>query len=292
VSTLPDLRDRLYVSQYSADNFGLVVHVAGVPANADGAVTATFATDGASPIAIFTNRAATNPAPGVYEVAYNSADVQAPNYYTLTWTYSVNSVAQTYVTYVEVGVANPDYDSLTPEMKQLIESVLYRFADCFDSPGGGPNLQVYFQTHWGRGRVAQMARIACGRLNTMSQPSMTYSIDAVGAATFPLVQWGPLLESMTYTECLRHLIRSYVEQPELAGGAVTRLDRRDYTDRWRNVLRDEEDILKGQLDTFKIRNMGFGKPRVLVSGGVFGRYGPTRFAGSVAARPRYWTRFY
>lgn len=287
MSALPDLRDRLYVSQYSTDNFGLVVHVAGVPANADGAVTATLATDAVTPVPIFTARAAANPATGVYEVPYTSADTALPNYYSLTWNYQVNSNPETYVTYVEIGPAAPDYDALDDGMKQIVENVAHRFADCFDSPGGGPNLQVYFQTHWGRGRMAQMLRIACGRLNTMAQPAMVFTVD-----NFPLEQWGSLLESMTYAECVRHLIRSYVEQPELAGGSVTRLDRRDYMDRWRTILKDEEDILKGQLDVFKIRNMGFGKPRVLVSGGVYGRYGPTRFAGSVAARPRYWTRFY
>src|ERR1700679_3312000 len=104
--TLPNLQDRLYVSKYSFDNFGLVVHVAGVPANADATVTATFATDEASPVTIFSDRVATNDAIGVYEVAYTSADTAVPNYYTLTWNYTIASVAQTYVTYVEVGQAN------------------------------------------------------------------------------------------------------------------------------------------------------------------------------------------
>lgn len=285
-----DLRERVYISQYSTeDSLGLVVHVAGVPANADDVVTATF-TNQTTTVDVFTARVADNPAAGVYEIVLSSVDTQESGLYSVTWNYTVGGVAQIYVGYIEIGPANPSYDNLDSAMKTLIDQVWVRFADCFDSPNGGPNMQTYFQTHWSRGRVAQMARIAVGRLNTMAQPFMSYTIEP--PSEFPLGQWGPLLESMTYVECLRHLIRSYVEQPELSGGQVTRLDRRDYMDRWGVILENEEKVLKGQLDTFKIRNMGFGRPRVLVSGGVYGRYGPTRFAGSVAARPRYWTRFY
>jgi len=94
-------------------------------------------------------------------------------------------------------------------------------------------------------------------------------------------------------EMVKHLIRSYVEQPALiSSGAITRLDRRDYTQRWHEVLEEEQAELKSMLDTFKIRRMFGGAPKVLVSGGTYGRYAPTRIAGSVAARPRMWARWY
>jgi len=105
--------------------------------------------------------------------------------------------------------------------------------------------------------------------------------------------WGGLLGQYTYVEMVKHLIRSYTEQPAIMGsGSITRLERRDYADRWRLVLRDEEAELKSLLDMFKIRHMMLGNPRVLVSGGTYGRYAPTRIAGSVAARPRMWARWY
>jgi hypothetical protein len=285
-----DLRDRVYIPQFSpAEALGLVIYVAGSQANADGAVLATMV-DEVTQTPVFTNRPATNPEVGVYEIKLSSVDTSRIGLFTITTNYAISGIPQIYQGYLEVGAPNPDYDNLDDNMKMLIESVWHRFADAFDSPSGGPNLQTYFQSHWSRGRVAQMARIAVGRLNTMAQPSMTYTLDPDGQ--FPLTQWGPLLETMTYIECLKHLRRSYVEQPDLEGGSVTRLNRRDYLDRWGVILADEEAMLKTQLDVFKIRHMGFGSPRVLVSGGVYGRYGPTRFAGSVAARPRYWTRFY
>jgi hypothetical protein len=204
----------------------------------------------------------------------------------------MDTVDQEYRSYVEVGQANPAYDRLAAPMKDIVDTCWIRFADLFDSPGGGPNLLTYFQTHYGRGRLAQLMKIAVGTLNTVAQPFQTYTLDNDGGATFPIDKWGPLLERSLYIEAVKHLLRSYVEQPQFVGGSITRLDRRDYMDRWNIVLGMEEPVFQRQLEVFKIGNMGLGKPAVLVSGGVYGRYGPTRVAGSVAARPRMWTRWY
>jgi hypothetical protein len=173
-------------------------------------------------------------------------------------------------------------------MKGVVEAVWLRFADLFDSPTGGPHLQVYFQTRWNRGRIAQLLQIAMQKLNLMAQPHMTYAVDD----KFPLTQWGGLLDELTYIEALKHLIRSYAEQPMAEGVAVSRMDRRDYMQRWQEVLALETEDARPMTENFKIAHMGLSKPRVLASGGVYGNYGPTRIAGSAAARPRYWARFY
>lgn len=287
-----DFRERHFISRYGTDTLGLEVRVAGVPTDPDGnEVTLTFVLEGAPPTTIF-SRTAVRDDTGRYQVELDSTDTSQPGLYTLVWYYLLSGDDQEYRTYAEIGQSSPDFDALTPEMKALVEQVRNRFADLFDSPGGGPNLMTYFQTHYDRNRMAQLLRIAVGTLNTMAQPQMTYSLEDGGHA-FPLAEWGPLLERQTYVEAIKHLRRSYVEQPLFAGsGAISRLDRRDYMDRWGMILQDEETNLNKQMEVFKIRHMGFGSPRVLVSGGVYGRYGPTRIAGSVAARPRYWTRFY
>lgn len=289
-----DYRERQYISMYSTDLLGLVIQQAGAPADADGDVTLTLVReDPEGPVSVF-SRAATNVAVGTYETALTSAETSTHGLYTLLWSYDLGAVAQEYRTYAEIGQSSPDYDRLSPGMKGIVDSVWIRLADLFDHPSGGAHLQTYFQTHFGRGRVAQLLRIGVGRLNTMSQPHMTYTLeDGQGGGAFPIDQWGSLLETATYIEVLKHLIRSYVEQPMFMGsGAVSRLDRRDYMQRWQEVLRSEEDMFRSQLEVFKIAHMGLGRPKVLVSGGVYGRYGPTRVAGSIAARPRYWTRHY
>lgn len=287
-----DLRDRKYVSAYSSDPLGLSVYVQGVLGDPDAeSVTVTLyrEEEDGSQTPVF-QRGADKVVTGLYQTVLSSVETAIPGNYTVIFGYFIDGTPQEYRTFIVIGDATPAYDDLDAGMKDIVDSVWIRFADLYDSPDGGPNLQTYFQSHYGRGRLAQLLRVAVGLLNTTAQPYQSFSIEEPGQ--FPIEMWGSLLESALYVEALKHLVRSYVEQPAFVGGNVTRLDRRDYMDRWRLVLEDERATLKSQLEIFKISNMGLGKPRALVSGGVFGRYGPTRIAGSVAARPRYWSRFY
>jgi hypothetical protein len=291
VSNLIDYRDRTYVSQYAGPVLGVQIHIGGALADPDGsAVSATLVAEG-SGTQVF-SRAATRAGTGVYQVALASAETAVPGDFTLVFTFTVAGTVANEAEYLQVGLANPDYDQLPDASKDIVESVVHRLADLYDSPGGGPNLATYVQSRYSRGRLGQLLRIAIATINTVKQPVMNYSADGLGGPLFPEA-YASLAERGTYIETIKHLRRSYTEQPDLASGAdVTRLDRRDYLERWGEILADEVATYNLQLDTFKIMNMGLGRPRVLVSGGVFGRYAPTRIAGSAAARPRFFSRFY
>lgn len=284
------LGDRQYASQYSTDAVvGFVVHKLGVPANADSSVTVSMQSlDGS--VTVF-SRTATNPAPGVYQTTLSSLETSSPGIYRITFNYTISGVPQVYVGLLEVGMSSPAYDVLTTDMKVVVEGVWVRFADLFDSPSGGPHLQVYFQTRFTRNRMAQLLRVAMNKLNTMSQPQMTFSLDP-GGNQFPLAQFAGVLDSALYIEAVKHLIRSYVEQPMPENIQVARQDRRDYMDRWERVLEMEQNDFTRQTEIFKMAYMGLSKPRVLVSGGVFGNFGPVRLPGNAMARPRLWMRFY
>jgi hypothetical protein len=286
-----DIRERKYLSQFTTDSIGLGIYRDGAPTDADAGVTVSLLREDINDY-VFQDATATDVGTGLYEIALTSAQSSIPGNYTAIWNFLFGGIPQEVHTYLVVGNSSPNYDALSPEFKDIVDGVWVRFADLFDSPDGGPNLQTYFQTNYNRNRVAQLLRIAVGILNTRAQPYQTYTIDGDGGSVFPFDKWGPLAEEALYVECLKHLCRSYVEQPNLVGPQVSRLDRRDYLDRWRLILQDEQLLLKEQLDVFKIAHMGFGRPHVLVSGGVYGRFAPTRVAGSMAARPRYWSRFY
>ncbi|MFE0490221.1 hypothetical protein [Streptomyces griseoaurantiacus] len=284
--------DRAYVSRYGVAEFGLRVMREGAPGDADGVVTVSLLHDDEGATEVF-SRDAEHTGAGEYLVRLASRETADPGPYVLVWDYTVGSFDEQWRVWLEVGKAAPEYDVLAEQMKVVIETTWNRFSDLFDFATEGPHLQTYIQSNFGRNRLAQLLRIAVGRLNTVAQPFQTYTIDGDGGAAFPVERWGSLLETALYVECLKHLMRSYVEQPEVqSGSGVSRLDRRDYLDRWGIILQGEEQVLKSQLDTFKIANMGLGRARVLVSGGAYGRWGPTRLPLSQAARPRWLTRFY
>lgn len=292
---LIDWRERQYLSQFSRPPLSLTVYIGGIPADPDGSTVGGRLLmqnpDGTE--ALVSSYLAVREGPGVYTVTPFSSDTGTPGYAELDWSYAIGGQPQQYASYLEIGPANPSYDALPPEMQDFLEQQVWvRFADLFDSAGGGPSLQSYFQAHWSRGRAAQMMGIALQKINAAAQPWSSYTIDGNGGPQYPVQFWGGLLASYTYIECVKQLIRSYIEQPAFSGPPVARLDRRDYADRWRAAIADEQAELKGLLDVFKIRHIMNGSPKVLVSGGAYGRYAPTRIAGSVAARPRMWARYY
>jgi hypothetical protein len=283
--TLPD---RMWINQYDPVVLGLQVFVRGVLGDPDANAVSVTMVNEQTGVPVFTARSATRTAVGTYELQLTSEETEVPGGFILTWSYTVSGVGESYETYVQVGEFSPDYAALSEGMRTVVERGWNRFEDLFDSPFGGPNLQVYAQSHFNRGRIAQLLSFAMGRLNTAAQPFQTYTLDGNGGATFPLTTWGPLLEQALYVEILKHLRRSYVEQPLLMGGEVTRHDRRDYMDRWGQVLSDEQNQLKEQLDVFKIRSMGLGRPAVLVSGGAYGRAPSGIPFMSSRGRPRFY----
>lgn len=270
-----DLVDRRYLSQFASEQVGLALADFNGPFDPDNeTATVTLAAERDGTV-VFA-RPADRLSVGTFATTLTSAETSVPGPYTVTFDYTVAGVPDTYVLHLLVGSSAPDYDRLPVGMKMIVEQVMIRFADLYDAPLGGPHLQIYLQSHFGRNRIAQLLRQGVGRLNTISQPYSTYAADE----KFPLQQWGPLLEQVLYVEVLKHLRRSYVEQPEvILGTAISRLDRRDYMDRWGVILAEEAEDLKEMMSTFKMANMGLGSVSVLVSGGAFGNYGPVANVG-------------
>lgn len=292
----PERQDWAYVSQFGSEVFGVQVYRNGVLADADAnAVVVTILsldlTDPAAPPEPVTQRQADHPGTGQYSTTLTSLDTSVTGRFLIRFEYSVNGVADMYEWPVEIGASAPSYDQLPPKAKAIVESTYARFADLYDSPYGGPHLQIYLQTKFGRGRMADLLRIALQGVNAGSQPVGNYTYES-----FPYDEWSGLLERSLYIEVVKHLIRTYTEQPEvILGTAISRTDRRDYMDRWRSILDMEMPEYREMLGNYKMSQMFLGKPSVLVSGGAYGRWGPVAYpggAGEAAARGYFVSRGY
>lgn len=274
------LLDRQYISRYAQPTFAVQIFRDGQPGHADGPVEATLMLDGADPTIVSGwPQNAVEPQTGLYEVTLTSVDTAAPGYYTLTFDAVVGGETQTTAFPIQVGESAPAYDALPQPWKNIVESVWIRFSDLFDSPYGGPNLQVYFQSNFGRNRIAQLLVPALNRLNSAASPHQSF---ALGGVDFPFPEWGGLLSQSLYIEVIRHLRRSYVEipTPELATN-VSRLDRKDYMERWGTILSEEQADFERDLSRFRMAMMGLGNFHVLVSGGAFGNIGPVALPGGL-----------
>lgn len=285
-----DIVDRRYVSRYAQPTFGLQIRrsATGELADADAVPEVHYEVAGAAPedppMVLWTKDAVWDSL-GSYSVTLASTETATPGVGTLFWDYLIDGVPQTYGEDIEIGSSAPAYDALPPAWQDIVEQVWIRFADLFDSPWGGPHLQVYVQTHFGRNRIAQLLSKALQPLNSASMPHASYPL---GGDDFPFTEWGGLLVSSLYIEVVKHLRRSYTEQPEaVLGTAVSRLDRRDYFNRWGEILADEQTEYERDLDRWKRAHMGLGNFSVLVAGGAYGNWGPQiNPGGSGAAAAR------
>ncbi len=279
------------IPQYSNDEVvGINIVRNGSPADPDGQAVRAIVTadDGATIL----DRPATRKNVGTYEVLFDGGSTDRLGPFLTTFYYTIAGTPEKFEIPIIIESGSPAYNVLPDDFQSIVDGVRIKFADLFDSPDGGPYLLTQYQAHFTPSRYAQLLGSALGKLHTSSQPYMSYTLNPDDGPLFPVAKWGALLSQALYVEVISHLRRSYTEQPDFRGGNVARLDRRDYFDRWGIILQEEREQLARQLDTYKIAHMMMGRPRVLVSGGAYGRYGPTRRPTSAAARPRYWTTYY
>ena len=186
------------------------------------------------------------------------------------WTYSVGGVGLMYIEYLQIRDQMPTYDGFNDAEKGAVQMITNLFADTYDSTIGGPHLIEEFQTKFNAERIAQLLNWAVQKMNMTKQPITNWVLSSPGqASTFPL-NWYGLLIMAGYIEVLRHLTRSYVEQPDIRNADVAYLDRRDYQQRWKAVLDDEKEQYDQMITLVKRRLMGLGSSSMLVSGGIFG----------------------
>jgi hypothetical protein len=210
---------------------------------------------------------------------------------TAEWEYGATTQQFTFVDNMQILDQMPIYDNLAEDTKLIVEQSSWFFADLFDSTAGGPWLQENFQTHFNYERIAALMAHATTKFNMLGFPVTDYGV-AVNENAIPdnykgIIVWG------TKLEIIRHLIRSYTEQPQFMNMATTYTDRRDYSARWQAVLDEEKPEFEKAVKMSKRALLNLGRGSLLVSGGIYGGNAGRSFfvAGMYSAQVRAF-RFY
>jgi uncharacterized membrane protein YfbV (UPF0208 family) len=241
-------------------------------------------------VQIIDTSAVNHPETGKYD--YEIGPEHTANRGTLTaeWTYEVGGTEFKFVDNLQILNRMPTYDALDDERKLIIEQVSWMIGDFYDSQEGGPHLIDEFQTKFDYERIAQLMGRALTRMNLTGFPVTNWTI--FPRPIYPPSTFTGLLAIGTYLEVIRHLRDSYVEIPNRPNMNVVFTDRRDYTQRWAQILATELPEYQKMVKMQKRDLLQLGKGALLVAGGVYGGGARGLFmSGTYAAQTRAF-RFY
>jgi hypothetical protein len=149
-----------------------------------------------------------------------------------------------------------------------------RFEDCFDSDLGGPHLRDETLAYFEPSKIEKF--IAEGLLEVNLWPPFTnldlsyfttQVIDPDPALPPGSMQADPdryVIALGTELAIIRHLMRSYVEQPAPQGANIVYQDRRDYLQRWQQIYQLEKAEWDRVVALWKRQFLNLGKSSLLV----------------------------
>lgn len=141
-----------------------------------------------------------------------------------------------------------------------------KFEDCFDAEDEGPWLRDMTLNVFNKTKMEKFIDDALMDINLQNPPT-DFILDTFVQPGPPVVLTSnlPLLTQGLVVQLIRHLIRSYVEQPNPVGAQIAWHDRRDYLQRWQSVLQIEQAQYMRLLALWKRQYLGLGTLKGLVS---------------------------
>jgi hypothetical protein len=201
-------------------------------------------------------------------LAFNGTD--QPGHYIAVATFTLfDGTIQSTKTNFEVQDPFNNYNRVPQsDLEFLAQQTWYKFSDMFDSADGGPWLREMTLNVFNPDSMTRFADEAVFDYNQF-QPVTSFILDDfVGTTDYvnsPNPAY-PVIVQANYLAIARHLMRSYIEQPDPRGGGqqITYEDRRDYLDRWKMMYEIEYDLYKRWVYISKRPLYAFGVTRTLV----------------------------
>jgi hypothetical protein len=207
--------------------------------------------------------------------------------------------AQFFLTSGEIRSLYYDFDVIDPfnppdptATDLIVEQVWLRLEDLFDSVDGGPYLREVTHAHFDASKIADFIPEALLDINVQMPPTQftlndfTVAVATPGQASVPNPAM-PLLVKGVLILVIRHLMRSYVEQPIPQGGQVVWHDRTRYVQLWTQIYQTEYADYIQAVRLFKRTQYGFGHMASL----VFSKAGRLYPYGSMRSRG-VWRGYY
>lgn len=174
----------------------------------------------------------------------------------------------------------------------LAEKTWLRFEDAFDSEYGGPRLRDETLNYFSKDKIHEFIGEAVLEINSYPPPTNLTIIDFTTPVQDPEDSTQTIedpdeaiLTMALEIVIIRHLMRSYVEQPQPQGAQIVYEDRRDYLQRWGTILQIEEDRFHRLLATWKRQFYGLYGQKLLIGSKAGRLYGAqTGFRTRNAAR--------
>lgn len=176
-------------------------------------------------------------------------------------------------TRLDFTVVDP-FATVVPSRNEVIATHVWNLLeDCFDSELGGPWLRDMTLSYFDRAKIEQFIPYALLEVNNAPPTTellvndfvrIIYDVDGVTPIDAEAEDSIPVIALGTLIQVIRHLMRSYVEQPAPMGSEVAYEDRRDYLQRWQLILQDLEAEWTRMLALWKRQFYNFGKSALLV----------------------------
>lgn len=170
----------------------------------------------------------------------------------------------------DFAVADPFEDATVKlNAEQVITALVWqKVEDCFDSTDGGPWLRDMTMEVFQPSELPELFQEALLEINVYNPPThfgveqFAQNVEGANAMVTPDHQ---ILVLSVFLGVIRHLMRSYVEQPNPTGGQVTWEDRRDYLQRWGTIYQIEWQRYDSLLKLWKRQFLDLNQGKLLVA---------------------------
>jgi hypothetical protein len=199
---------------------------------------------------------------GSARLIYNDTD-QAGEYTTVAQFYLTNNIVRSIRS--DFSVADPFAPDVPTPEQIVAKRVWDKLEDLFDSTDGGPWMRDMTLNVFDQSKIPEFIDEAIFDINVYNPPT-DFNIDKFAQPILdkPNPNLTVLVQGTT-TAVIRHLMRTYTEQPLPTGGQVTYEDRRDYLQRWGTMYQIEWQHFDHLVKLWKRQFLSLGQSKILVS---------------------------